>query len=89
MNKNLERLSEEWKEIDSIILYGAGIVSKICQNLFKKVDIKISFVIDRDETKQGKTMKFPGFYAIMEWKNTRIFVQSDSLFVNGSGMQRE
>lgn len=54
MNGNLDRLSEEWKKIDSVVLYGAGIVSKICQHLFEKVDIKIPFVIDRDVTKQGK-----------------------------------
>lgn len=53
MQANLYRLSEEWKEIDTIILYGAGIVFKICQNLFEKVNIKISFIIDRDVNKQG------------------------------------
>ena len=51
MQANLYRLSEEWKEIDTIILYGAGIVFKICQNLFEKVNIKISFIIDRDVNK--------------------------------------
>lgn len=54
MEENLNKLSDGWKEIDRIILYGAGIVSKICQHLFEKVDIKIPFVIDADTTKQGK-----------------------------------
>ncbi|MDE6567434.1 MAG: hypothetical protein K2K70_06855, partial [Lachnospiraceae bacterium] len=54
MSGNLDRLSEDWKSIDSIILYGAGIVSKICQHLFEKVDVKVLLVIDGDENKQGK-----------------------------------
>lgn len=54
MSGNLDKLSEDWKEIDSIVLYGAGIVSRICQHLFEKVDIKVPFVIDGDINKQGK-----------------------------------
>lgn len=54
MAGNLNKLSEDWKEIDSIILYGAGIVSRICQHLLEKVEIKIPFVIDADTNKQGK-----------------------------------
>lgn len=54
MKGNLNRLSEDWKGIDSIALYGAGIVARICQPLFGKVDIKIPFVIDGDENKQGR-----------------------------------
>lgn len=54
MGENLNRLSEEWKGIDSIVLYGAGIVSRICQHLFEKVDIDIFMVIDGDVNKQGK-----------------------------------
>ncbi len=54
MNNNLSKLTDDWREIDSIVLYGAGIVSRICQHLFEKVNIKILFVIDRDIDKQGK-----------------------------------
>lgn len=52
---NLNKLSDDWKDINSIILYGAGIVSRICQNLFEKVDVSIPFIIDGDVNKQGKT----------------------------------
>ena len=55
MSSNLNRLSEDWKNIDSIILYGAGIVGRICQHLFEKVDINIPFIIDSDTDKQGTT----------------------------------
>lgn len=55
MDGNLNKLSKEWEDIDSIVLYGAGTVSKICQPVFQKIDMKIPFVIDRDADKQEET----------------------------------
>lgn len=52
LKSDIGRLSDDWKKIDSIALYGAGIVGKICKSLFDKIDIDIAFVIDQDETKQ-------------------------------------
>lgn len=54
MRTDLGKLTEDWNHIDAIVLYGAGTVSKICENLFEKVDISISCVIDQDADKQGK-----------------------------------
>lgn len=58
MESNLNKLSDDWKEASSIILYGAGIVAKICKNLFEKVEVSIPFIIDADVKKQG--MKWNG-----------------------------
>lgn len=55
MQSDLGKLTEDWNRIQSIVLYGAGTVSRICENLFKNVDIAISCVIDQDPEKQGKT----------------------------------
>ncbi|MCR5621026.1 MAG: radical SAM protein [Treponema sp.] len=52
---NLDKLSDDWKNIDTIVLYGAGIVGHICQHLFEKVDVHIPFIIDSDVKKQGTT----------------------------------
>lgn len=54
MQSDLGKLTEDWNDIDSIVLYGAGTVSKICENLFDKVNMKILYVIDQDKSKQGK-----------------------------------
>lgn len=54
MQSDLEKLSQDWDNIQSIILYGAGTVSKICLPLFERVDIKVLYVIDQDIEKQGK-----------------------------------
>lgn len=51
---NLNRLTADWAGIDRIVLYGAGIVSRICLHLFEKVDVKVDFVIDKDVNKQGQ-----------------------------------
>ncbi len=61
MRTDLGRLSEDWKNINSIVVYGAGTVSRICENLFQKVQINISHVIDQDTSKQGK-----------EWNGVKI-----------------
>jgi hypothetical protein len=55
MQSDFGKLTEDWKDIDTIVLYGAGTVSRICENLFEKVKIKIACVIDQDVNKQGKT----------------------------------
>ncbi|MCM1219898.1 MAG: radical SAM protein [Lachnospiraceae bacterium] len=57
MQTDLGKLTEDWKHIKSIALYGAGIVGNICQTLFERVDLEIPFVIDRDKRKQGKRWK--------------------------------
>ncbi len=54
MRSDLGKLTDDWKGIDTIILYGAGTVARICEELFKKVNIHIACVIDNDITKQGK-----------------------------------
>lgn len=54
MRSDLGKLTADWREIDSIVLYGAGTVAKICDDLFAKVDIQIPYVIDQDPQKQGK-----------------------------------
>lgn len=53
MRSDLGKLSEDWNGIQSIVLYGAGIVGGICKTLFERVDLEIPFVIDRDRKKQG------------------------------------
>lgn len=54
MEDNLCKLTEEWHDLKNIVIYGAGTVSKICGELFKKVDVEIICVIDQDKEKQGK-----------------------------------
>lgn len=53
MRTDLGKMTEDWKEIDSVVLYGAGIVGKICKTLFERIDLRIPFVIDKAEKKQG------------------------------------
>jgi len=55
MQVDFEKLTADWNEIDSIILYGAGTVSRICLNLFEKAKINVTCVIDQDVNKQGKS----------------------------------
>lgn len=57
MQSDLGKLTLDWNEIKSIVLYGAGIVGGICQTLFERVDLEIPFVIDRDKSKQGSTWR--------------------------------
>lgn len=57
MQSDLGKLTNDWKGINSIILYGAGIVGGICQTLFERVDLEIPFVIDRDANKQATTWR--------------------------------
>lgn len=57
MRSDLGKLTQDWAEIKSIVLYGAGIVGRICQTLFERVDIEIPFVIDKDKNKQGTTWR--------------------------------
>lgn len=52
MQSDLGKLTEDWKGIQSIVLYGAGIVGKICKSLFERVELHIPFVIDQDKEKQ-------------------------------------
>ncbi len=54
LKSDFGELADDWNGIESIVLYGAGIVSTICENLFRMVDIDIPFVIDQDTKKQGK-----------------------------------
>jgi hypothetical protein len=55
MQSDFGKLTEDWRGIDTIILYGAGIVGGICKSLFERLDLKIPFVIDQDKDKQGQT----------------------------------
>lgn len=57
MRSDLGKLTADWNQIESVVLYGAGIVGGICKTLFERVDLKIPFVIDRDKNKQGKTWR--------------------------------
>lgn len=52
MRSDLGKLTEDWNGIQSIVLYGAGIVGGICKSLFEHVDLEIPFVIDQDKAKQ-------------------------------------
>lgn len=53
MRSDLGKLTEDWNDIQNVVLYGAGIVGGICKTLFERVDLDIPFVIDRDPKKQG------------------------------------
>lgn len=66
MRSDFGKLLPDWNSIQSIVLYGAGTVSRICSNLFENVDIDISYVIDHDPQKQGK-----------EWNGTKISSYED------------
>ncbi len=54
MQSDLGKLDEGWNIIDHIVIYGAGTVLKICENLLGKININVSCVIDQDKEKQGK-----------------------------------
>lgn len=45
-------LTDDWKDIDRVVLYGAGNVYELCENLFKTFNIKVNYIIDKDEEKQ-------------------------------------
>lgn len=70
MQSDLGKLTDDWNEIDTVVLYGAGTVSKICENLFKKVKINIACVIDQDINKQGKIWNNAPVISFNEAKNT-------------------
>lgn len=53
MKTDIGRLTADWEGIQSVVLYGAGIVGRICMKLFERIDLKIPFVIDQDKRKQG------------------------------------
>jgi hypothetical protein len=53
MQSDFGKLTEEWRGIDTIVLYGAGIVGGICKSLFERINLNIPFVIDQDPKKQG------------------------------------
>ena len=57
MQSDLGKLTEDWNSIQSVVLYGAGIVGGICKTLFELVDLEIPFVIDKDVNKQGTLWK--------------------------------
>ena len=57
MRTDLGKLAEDWKNITSIVPYGAGIVGNICKTLFERVDLDIPFVIDQDKQKQKKNWR--------------------------------
>lgn len=53
MRSDLGKLTADWDDLQSVVLYGAGIVGRICQTLFERVELDIPFVIDQDKKKQG------------------------------------
>lgn len=53
MRTDLGKLSADWEHIQSIVLYGAGEVGRLCKSLFERLDLDIPFVIDQDTKKQG------------------------------------
>jgi hypothetical protein len=57
MRSDLGKLTKDWQDIQSIALYGAGIVGGICRTLFERIDLEIPFVIDQDKKKQGTLWK--------------------------------
>lgn len=67
MRSDLGKLTEDWNGLESIVLYGAGIVGGICKSLFERVDLKIPFVIDRNPKKQGT-----------EWRGIPIISYEDA-----------
>lgn len=78
MQSDLGKLTEDWKEIKDVVIYGAGTVSKICENLFGKVDIQISCVIDQDEKKQGT--EWNGI-PIISFEQARPLIQGKKIVV--------
>ena len=78
MQSDLGKLTKDWKEIKSIVLYGAGIVGSICQTLFEHVDLEIPFVIDRDESKQGTTWRE---IPIISYEDARQKIQGQKIVV--------
>lgn len=52
MNQDIH-LTDDWKDIDTVILYGAGVVYELCENLFKTFGIKVKYIVDKDEKKQN------------------------------------
>lgn len=53
MKTDIGKLTADWENIQSVVLYGAGIVGRICMQLFERIDLNIPFVIDQDKSKQG------------------------------------
>jgi len=54
MGCNLERLSEDWKDIKSVVLYGAGINAAVIGNVFNRLEMDIPYVLDIDKEKRGR-----------------------------------
>ena len=67
VQSDMGKLTADWNDIDTVVLYGAGTVSRICEKLFEKVEIKIECVIDQDINKQGK-----------EWNGVPILSYEDA-----------
>lgn len=53
MQSDFGKLTEDWNNLKDIVIYGAGTVSKICENLFDNVNVNIVCIIDQDTKKQG------------------------------------
>ena len=49
----MTKLTNDWNDMDKIVLYGVGSVINMCVELFKRVDATICFIIDGDTSKQG------------------------------------
>ena len=53
MRTNLNNLSEDWKTIEQVVLYGAGINAAVIYDVFNRMNIRIKYVLDRDPKKQN------------------------------------
>ena len=56
MRTDLGKLSDDWMNIDSIVLYGAGTVANICKDVFAIVNVRIECIVDQDPEKHGKLL---------------------------------
>ena len=75
---NLNKLSEDWKGINQIVLFGAGIVAKICSDLFEHVDVKIKYIVDKDKEKQGKTWNN---YPIISYEVAKNIIKGEKIVI--------
>lgn len=54
MLSELNKLGNEWNEIQDILLYGCGTVAELCRSVIEKSELNVLGIIDSDKKKQGK-----------------------------------
>lgn len=67
VQSDMGKLTADWNDVDTVVLYGAGTIFRVCEKLFEKVEINIECVIDQDINKQGK-----------EWNGVPILSYEDA-----------